>query len=95
MPYIIFYYIIICYLFSETTTTVRESFTNSTGKHLCRSLFLKGRRPADLFHVRISLYPMIHVNYVKSYCLYKHFYGFPEIEIVEKKKAFISQQASL
>ena len=40
---------------------------------------LKSYRPADLFHVGFSLYPIIHVNYVKSYCLFKHFYGFSEI----------------
>ena len=33
MPYVIFYYIYIA------TTTVLETFTNSTGKQLCWSLF--------------------------------------------------------
>ena len=28
-------------------------------------------RPAGLFHVCFSLYLIIHVNYVKSHCLYK------------------------
>ena len=36
-----FYCVIICCLFSEATTTVLESFTNSIEKHLCWSLFLK------------------------------------------------------
>ena len=35
MPYVIFYSVIISYVFSEATTTVPESFTNSTGKHVC------------------------------------------------------------
>ena len=39
MPYVIFYYVIICYVFSESATTVLESLTNYTGKHLCWSLF--------------------------------------------------------
>ena len=33
MWYTIFYYVIICYMFSEVTTTVLESFANSIGKH--------------------------------------------------------------
>ena len=33
MHYIIFCYVITCYVFSEATTIVLESFTNSTGKH--------------------------------------------------------------
>ena len=33
------YYVIICYMFSEATTTVLEGFRNSTEKHLCWSLF--------------------------------------------------------
>ena len=37
----IFYYVITCYMFSEATTSVLESFTNSTGKHLHWSLFFK------------------------------------------------------
>ena len=40
LPYVIFYYEI-CYVFSEATTTALESFTNSTGKHLCWSLLSK------------------------------------------------------
>ena len=86
MPYIIFYYIIICYLFSEATTTVLKSFTNSTGKHLCWSLFLKKLQACRPISCSFFSIPNDHVNYVKSYCLYKHFYGFPKIEIVEKKK---------
>ena len=38
--------------------------------------FLKSCRPASLFHVCFSLHLIIHVNYIKSYCLYKHFNGF-------------------
>ena len=51
---------------------------------------LKSYRPADLFHVGFSLYPIIHVNYVKSYCLFKHFYGFSEIGLWKcwRKKNF-------
>ena len=41
MPEVIFYHVVICYVLSEATTTVPESFTNSTGKQLCCSLFLK------------------------------------------------------
>ena len=41
MPCIIFYNVIRCYVFSEATTTVLNSFTNSTEKHLCWSLFFK------------------------------------------------------
>ena len=33
--YVLFYYVIICYMFSEATTTVFESFTDSTEKHVC------------------------------------------------------------
>ena len=33
--------------------------------------FLKGCRPASLFHVWFSLYPIINFNLIKSYCLYK------------------------
>ena len=39
MSYGIFYYVIICYVFSEATTTVPQIFTNSTGKQPCWSLF--------------------------------------------------------
>ena len=54
-------------------------------------------RPADLFQVCLSLYPIIHINYVKSYCLYKHFYGFSEIDLWKRRKKppFISQQTSI
>ena len=34
-----------------------------------------------LFHVCFSLYPIIHVNYIKSYCLHKHFYGISESDL--------------
>ena len=34
-----FYFVIICSVFPEVTTTVLESFTNSTEKHLCWTLF--------------------------------------------------------
>ena len=39
MHYVIFYCVIIHYVFSEATNTVLETLTNSTGKHLCWSLF--------------------------------------------------------
>ena len=44
----IFYYVITCYLFSEATTSVLESFTNSTGfSFSCIGVsFLKSCRPA-------------------------------------------------
>ena len=43
MHYIIFYYVIMYYAFSEAATTVLESFTNSIRKHLCWSLFFSLR----------------------------------------------------
>ena len=48
-----------------------ESFTNYIGNTCIGVPFLKSCTPADLFHVCLSLYLIIHVNYVKSYCLYK------------------------
>ena len=39
MCFVIFYYIIICYVFSEASTPVLESFMNFTGKHLSWRLF--------------------------------------------------------
>ena len=66
-----FYYIIICYVFSEATTTVLESFTIPQESTCVGVSFLKSCRPAGLVHICFSLYLIIHVNYVKSYCLYK------------------------
>ena len=45
MPYVIFYYAMRYYVFSEAATTVLKSFTNSTGKQLCWSLFFKVAGP--------------------------------------------------
>ena len=39
MCFVIFYYIIICYVFSEASTPVLESFMNFTGKHLFWRVF--------------------------------------------------------
>ena len=50
-----FYDVITCYVFSEATNTVLESFTNSTRKHLRWSLFLKKFQASGLFHVCFSL----------------------------------------
>ena len=71
MPKMIFYYVIICYVFSEATTNVLESFTKIPQENTCVEVFFKKScRPADLFHVYFSLYPIIHVNYIKYYSLY-------------------------
>ena len=80
MPYVIFYYII-CYMFSEATTTVLESFTNSTGKHLCWSQLFKKLQTCRPISCLFFSIPIVHVNYVKCYCLHKHFYGFLEIDL--------------
>ena len=57
MTYIINYHITISYMFSEATTTALESFTNSTGKHLCWSLFLKKLQVCRLgTHLYMSLF---------------------------------------
>ena len=64
-----FYYIIICSVFSEATTTVLESFINSTGKHLCWSLFLKklqACRPISCLF--FSLYSIVHVILLSFVC---------------------------
>ena len=66
-----FFYVTIHYMFSEATTTVLESFTNSTGKQLCRSLFFKNLQACRPISNLFSLYLIIHFNYVKSNCLYK------------------------
>ena len=57
---------------SEATTTVLESFRNSTGKHLCWSLFLKKLQtsrvhPVGLFYVCFSVNLIIHVNYINCF----------------------------
>ena len=39
------------------------------------------KKVAGLFHVCFSLYPIIHVNNIKSHRLYKHFYGFLENDL--------------
>ena len=55
----------------QLTTTILESFTNSTGQHQCWSLFLKICGPAGLFQVCFFLSAIIHVNYVLwSFILY-------------------------
>ena len=59
------------YVFSEATTTVLESLTNPTENACVGVSFLKICRPAGLFQVCFSQYLIIHVNYVKSYCLHK------------------------
>ena len=59
------------------------------------SLFKKVTGLQTYFMVCFSPYPIIHVNYVKFYCLYKHFYGFLEIDLWKCHKRIISQQTYL
>ena len=85
MSYIIFYYIImLCFqrqppLFLKVSQIPQESTFVGVN-------FLKSCRPAGLFHVCFFLYPIVHVNYVKCYCLHKHFYGFLEIDLWKLRK---------
>ena len=110
MPYVIFHYIIF-YIFSEATTTVLESCTNSTGKHLfCWSLFLSLKRWS---YINICS-AWISCTYVKIFFLMdwchkclkntvdpslfcgEHFYGFSESDLWKHwKKTFISKQTYL
>ena len=110
MHYIIFHYIM-CYLFPEATTTVFESFTNSTEKHLRWSLF---------FSLKWWNYITAFVLYEKAVLLQKfflidwcheclknttelllfygeYFYGFSKSDLWKrwKKTLFISQQKYL
>ena len=70
---------VICYIFSEATTAVLERFTNSTGKHLCWSLFLKklqACRPMSCFKNTKDL----------SLFYWEHFYGFSESDLWKRRK---------
>ena len=97
--YVIFYYII-CFVFSEATTNVLESITNSTGKHLRWSLFLslKWWNYIKTFVLHEELY-FCQILFLIDWChkclkntidlllFYKeHFHGFPESDLWKCQK---------
>ena len=75
MPYVIFHYMIICYVFLEATSTFLENFTNSTKNHLCWSLF---------FHMIIKLYKDISSTWI-SHTFVENFSSY--IDVAKSKKS--------